>query len=220
MHSKNPLQKILKNKNAKKLREILCQEQINTLSKNSGWQERERKFTGMDLLKTMVFMGQSNYQLSLTERCCYLLSCGVKISKQALDKRLNKKAVVFIKSILEAVLKLKLMEGSKLRFLKDFSSVKIIDATSFQLPEELRDHYRGFGGGASKSGIKTHYQVEITNGDDMALEVVDGTSPDPCTTIIKANVGDLMLFDLGYFDLSSLYFDLCLCVCLQGWLHN
>ena len=96
------------------------------------------------------------------------------------------------------------MEGSQFDFLKDFGSVKIIDATSFQLPAELGDHYRGFGGGASKSGIKTHYQVEISNGDAMALEMVDGRSPDPCTTLIKANVGDLMLFDLGYFDLKLL----------------
>ena len=33
---------------------------------------------------------------------------------------------------------------------------------------------------------------------------VDGRSPDPCTSLIKANVGDLMLFDLGYFDLKLL----------------
>lgn len=61
---------------AKKLREILSEEQINALSKSSGWQERDRKFTGMDLLKVMVFIGQSNYQLSLRERCSYLLSWG------------------------------------------------------------------------------------------------------------------------------------------------
>ena len=167
MHSKNPLQKKDVHKDAKKVRELISEEQINALAKSSGWQERERKFTGMDLLKVMVFIGQSNYQLSLRERCSYLLSWGVKISKQALDKRLNKKAVIFIQSILEAVLKLKLMEGSQFDFLKDFGSVKIIDATSFQLPAELGDHYRGFGGGASKSGIKTHYQVEISNGDAM-----------------------------------------------------
>ena len=38
----------------------------------------------------------------------------------------------------------------------------------------------------------------------MVMLWVDGRSPDPCTSLIKANVGDLMLFDLGYFDLSSL----------------
>lgn len=191
-------------KNAKKLRELISEEQINDLAKSCRWQERERKFTGMDLLKTMVFMGQSNYQLSLRERCSYLLSCGVKISKQALDKRLNKKAVVFIKSILEAVLKLKLMQDLKLAFLKDFSSVKIIDATSFQLPETLAGHYPGFGVGASKSGIKPHYQLSITNGDTMALEVVHGRSADPCTSLIAGDPGDLLLFDLGYFDLNTL----------------
>ncbi len=191
-------------KNAKKIREIISEEQINLLAKSSGWLKRDRKFTGMDLLKTLVFMGAGNYQLSLTQRCCYLLNCGIKISKQALDKRLNKKAVVFIKSILEAVLKLKLMEGSTQELLGGFSSVKILDATSFQLPGELCEHYRGFGGGASKSGIKTHYQVSITNTDDMALEVVRGTSPDPCTSLMGGDSGELLLFDLGYFDLNTL----------------
>lgn len=175
------------------------------LSKRSGWHQRTRKFTGMDLLKSMVFMGNGNYQLSLTERCGYLLNCGIKISKQGLDRRLNEQAVVFIKSILEQVLKLKLMEGLKLDFLKDFHSVKVIDATSFQLPETLQGHYRGFGGGASKSGIKTHYQVCISNGDDLALEVVHGRSPDPCSSLVSGDAADLLLFDLGYFDLKRLH---------------
>jgi hypothetical protein len=39
------------------------------MAKSSGWQERDRKFKGMDLLKTMVFMSAGNYQVSLTERC-------------------------------------------------------------------------------------------------------------------------------------------------------
>lgn len=96
------------------------------------------------------------------------------------------------------------MEGSSLEFLKDFGSVKIIDATSFQLPGNLEDHYRGFGGGASRSCIKTHYQLSITNGDTMAFEVVHDRSADPCTSLITGDPGDLLLFDLGYFDLNSL----------------
>lgn len=174
------------------------------MAKSCGWQERDRKFKGMDLLRTMVFMGGSHYQLSLTERCGQLKSWGLKLSKQALDKRLNQKAVVFIQSVLEQVLRLKLVEGSTMKLPSAFKSIKIIDATSFQLPEVLSDHYRGFGGGASTSGIKTHYQVGITDGT-MALEVVHGTSPDPCTSLITGDPGALLLFDLGYFGLDTLH---------------
>lgn len=149
-------------------------------------------------------MGSGNYQLSLTQRCGELLNWGVKISKQGLDKRLNQNACVFIKSVLKQVLRLKLMEGSTGDLLKGFKGVKILDSTSFQLPEGLSEHYRGSGGGASTSGIKTHYQVAIANGDDMALEVTQGATSDSSTRLHYGAPGDLVLFDLGYFTLKLL----------------
>jgi len=206
LHSKNPLPKKNAYKDAKKLREIISEDKINDLAKRSGWMERERKFTGMALVKAMVFMSNGHYQISLRERCCDLLRYGVTISKQALDKRLNEKASVFIKSVLEQVLTLKLSGGSLSvpGLLKNFKALKIIDATSFQLPENLADHYVGFGGGASKSGIKNHYRVDITNGDQMDVELTDGISTDTGTTLMRAEADDLLLFDLGYFSVNTL----------------
>ena len=205
MHFKKPTSKKNVYKDAKKLREIISEGKINTLAKESGWQKRERTFTAMDLLKTMVFTGHGHYQLSLRERCCELLSYGVTLSKQALDKRLNEKAPVFIKSVLEQVLQLKLTDSSMKGSLKDFTALKILDATSFQLPENLSDHYAGVGGSASKSGVKTHYRVAIATTDQMEVEITGGIGPDTATSLLRASPGELLLFDLGYFSFTTLY---------------
>ncbi|MEM9687352.1 MAG: IS4 family transposase, partial [Bacteroidota bacterium] len=192
-------------KDAKKLRALISEDTINTLAKSSGWLNRERKFTGMALLKAMVFISNGHYQLSLRERCCELLNYGVKLSKQALDKRLNDKASVFIKSVLEQVLHLKLIEGSRVKLLSGFSGINIIDATSFQLPEHLSHHYKGPGGGASKSAVKPHYCLSITGqGHQMGLAVVDGVGPDTGSGLVNVQKGELLLFDLGYFSFSNL----------------
>ncbi|MEM9685427.1 MAG: hypothetical protein AAF934_00715 [Bacteroidota bacterium] len=96
----------------------------------------------MDLIKAMVFMGHGHYQLILNERCMRLLGFGVNLSKQALDKRLNAKATLFIKTVLEQVLRLKLFTVSRGKWLEKFTSIKIIDATSFELPQHLNTAYR------------------------------------------------------------------------------
>lgn len=118
-------------------------------------------------------MGHGHYQLSLNERCMRLLGFGVKLSKQALDKRLNEKAALFIKTVLEEVLRLKLLAVSRGKWLEKFTSIKIIDATLFELPQNLTTHYKGSGGSASTSSVKPHYQLAIANNDQMDLAVFE-----------------------------------------------
>jgi len=157
----------------------------------------------MDLLGLMLG-GQANYQRSLTEMCQDLLEQDVVMGKQALDERLNEKAGRFFKQLLEEVLKLKLIEHNVPSIFKSFPRIKVTDATTFQLPNNLSDSYKGFGGGATDAGIKTHYQVDILTGQHMAVEVVDAASSDTSADLMIADKGSLQLFDLGYYSLPVL----------------
>ena len=152
----------------------------------------------MALLSIMVFGESKNYQVSLNEKCQHLLDIGIRITKQALDKRLNNQAARFLKSMMEELLKVKLLDDRIGKVIKTFKEINVIDATSFQLPDKLEGEYKGFGGGASTSGIKTHYQIDITTGDGIGIEVVNAASSDTKTNLIAPREGALQLFDLGY----------------------
>jgi hypothetical protein len=152
----------------------------------------------------MTFGESKSCQISLTEKCQHLLDMGIKITKQGLDKRLNEQASIFLKRVLEELLKIKLIDPQQSRvLLKTFKGVKVVDATSFQLPEKMESSYKGFGGGASKSGIKNHYSVDITSAGDVDIEVTHGASSDTKTNLITPQKGILYLYDLGYFTLKT-----------------
>ena len=165
---------------------------------------RNRKFSAMALLSIMVFGESRNYQVSLTEKCQHLLDMGIKITKQALDKRLNDQAARFLKSMLEELLKVKMFDDQAGKVVKTFKEINIIDATSFQLPGKLEGEYKGFGGGASTGGVKTHYQIDITTGDGIGIEVTNAASSDSKTNLIVPGKGTLQLFDLGYISFDIL----------------
>lgn len=187
----------------KKLRATFNSEHINQVADSVNLVLRERNFNAMALLSVMVFGESKNYQVSLTEKCQHLFGIGISMSKQALDKRLNAKAAKFLKQILEDLLEINLLGNVVNPVLSTFAGINVIDATSFQLPDKLETHYKGFGGGATSSGVKTQYQIEITTGDTIGIEVVSATSSDTKTELIDPKKDTLQLFDLGYicFDL-------------------
>ena len=72
-------------------------------------------------------------------------SFGISICKQAYDERFDESAVAFVKSIFEEQLSKQLDGTIDLEFLKNFSKVRIKDGTRIELPERLKDYFKGFG---------------------------------------------------------------------------
>ena len=202
--TKNPLQKKYDFKDDKKLRDCFNPQRLNLLASTIGLIQRDRKFSPMALISIMVFGESKSYQVSLTEKCQYLLEMGIKITKQGLDKRLNEKAAIFLKRVMEELLSTKLIDAHLSKLLKTFKSIIVIDATSFQLPNVLETYYRGFGGGATTSGVKTHYLVDITSSGNVEIEVTHAAGSDTTTNLIKPQRGVLYLFDLGYLTYARL----------------
>lgn len=123
--------------------------------------------------------------------------------KQSLSSRFNARSVDFFKRLLHAAIGVHLAECYSPAFLCSFKKLKITDGTSFQLPARLASAYKGHGGGASKSGIKTHFQIELCNtGQELGLEVTDSVNSDFACSLITPEPGELHLFDLGYFSLQ------------------
>jgi hypothetical protein len=64
-------------------------EDANQIGRESGFIQRQRKLTGTSFAQALVFGGLANPQASLEELCQSARICGVDISPQGLQERLQ-----------------------------------------------------------------------------------------------------------------------------------
>ena len=134
------------------------------------------------------------------------------LSSSALSQRINtKKAETFMKACFEKVLKELVkkffVEVSDLPNLSRFKRVLIEDSTIAELHEKLSAHFKGAGGGASKSSVKIDYVFDYLSEKIVHIEFCAGTLPDQSlasrlVTILEKD--DLVIRDLGYYALERL----------------
>ena len=70
-------------------------EDANRIGRESGFIQRQRKLSGASFAQSLIFGWQANPQASLEELCQSANVCGVEISPQGLQERLNFKVKVF-----------------------------------------------------------------------------------------------------------------------------
>src|ERR1035437_673196 len=92
---------------------------------------------------------------------------GVVISNQALDQRLNDRCVKFLKKIFGKLLRKTIANNTRIPSIWDkyFKRIRILDSTSFQVPENYKDIYPGSGGCSQPSGVKIQLEYELKSGD-------------------------------------------------------
>jgi len=129
-------------------------EDADRLGRATGFIQRQRKFKGSSFAQALVFGWQANPRASLEELCQSASTCGVKISPQGLQDRLNEHAAQFLKALLEQSLTYLVEgEGSCLQLLEPFQGVYLQDSSLIALPRELAHLWKGNGNqiGASAS---------------------------------------------------------------------
>ena len=73
----------------------------NEIGRQSGFIQRQRKLSGSSFAQGMLFGWQANPNASLEELCQSLQVCGVRISPQGLQERLNSpQAATFLRQLL------------------------------------------------------------------------------------------------------------------------
>ena len=91
--------------------------------------------------------------------------------------------------------------------LQRFTAVLVGDATTIALPDELADLFPGCGGavGTSRAALKLQVLWDLKNGQLVRLHIEPGRASDAKSPIAvtEAEPGTLLVYDLGYFDLSS-----------------
>jgi hypothetical protein len=134
----------------------------------------------------------------------------VSLSREAMHYRFTGAAVAFMKACTEFVLTQKVSAMAQLQggLLKHFKRILIFDSTSWDISPKLKDVLPGSGGEASEANCKMQVCYEYKRGELSFFELTSGITPDGAYTAQlpgHLQQGDLILFDLGYFNLKTFF---------------
>lgn len=98
---------------------------------------------------------------------------GTVLSPEGLNKRLNDKAVLFLKHIFSLLLQQKICEQTQIpnQLFSYFERIRILDATVFQVRNALENIYPGSGGCAQTAGIKIQLEYDLHSGKFLNFQV-------------------------------------------------
>ena len=184
-------------------------EEANELAKETGFIKRQRKITGSNFIKTLLFAWFQPASPSAEGIARAGFTHELYISAQGLDKRFTENASEFVKSVLErAVSKIiKAEEGVDIEILNRFPAIYVNDCSTVSLPDELKETWEGTGGSydANKSALKIDTSLELKTGQ-LHFNLLQGKHADNKSPIAECayEKGALRLQDLGYFNLARM----------------
>ena len=187
--------------------QLLDWDYINSIAKETGFILREGNIDGFVFLDMLLFTHFNYKELSLNDLSIQIKKrFGIDISRQSIDERFTNRAVEFFRKVLEKALLITINKHYNIKFL-NYDRVLIKDATSFQLPENMVDKYKGSGGSGSISSIKIQFEYDLISGQitDLSLFpfiVQDATNAKDTIGNIRAN--ELIMRDLGYINIPVL----------------
>lgn len=169
------------------------------LEKESGFVQRQSKFGGNELVQTMTLGCLENGMATLESFCQVASDLGIAISPPGLHQRLDTEAVELLRQVCQLWIQQQVEMRSDPRVLSQFGAVRIIDSSRIALPKDLADH---FPGSRHEATMKVQLSYEYHQGQIEALEVEGERCPDQKCQLPEdlSQAGDLVVFDLGYFD--------------------
>lgn len=144
---------------AESLKSVL-EERANALARETGSIQRERKFSGADLLQTLVFGWQQHPDASLEQLASTAELRDVSVTDTAVHKRLTPQCAAFLHAVLEEMSSVVVQAAHDvpIALLRRFSAVVLEDSSSISLPDDLAEIWRGCGGNQSHTAaaVKLH----------------------------------------------------------------
>jgi len=189
--------------------QFILNDRADELGKESGFIIRQRKLTGSNFIKTLLFGWLQKTDPSVEALVRAGFSHDLTISAQGLDKRFTEKAAAFVKSVLEEALGqvVKAKTAVNVDILKRFTNVYVADCSVIALPDALHPLWQGTGGaaGSSRAALKIDTCIELKTGH-LQCGLLQGKHSDNRSPLAEAvyEPGCLRLQDLGYFNLKRM----------------
>ena len=186
---------------------------INKLAIEIGFIKRKpKKIDPLNLLVSQFVLSLTNgNSLSAIAEALGLIK-NTRVSKQAIDKRINPIWVEFLKTILAKILSQCVHTRKRLSDCSVgliFKRILIQDSTHISLGSKLALYYPGSknGTGKSKAIMKIQSVYNVLTECFLQFDISPFTKNDQCASQDIVNLiqpGDLIIRDLGYFVLSVL----------------
>lgn len=189
------------------MEEVFSSEELETVARKTGFCKRKSKVDPSVFFDLLVNDIGTEKPGSLTHMAIEALSeHDIVVSKQGLDKKFSDETLVFLKSLIEKQLSVKLDQQIEAGWLSSFARVTIKDGTRFDLPEEYKDYLPGSGGSASKAGACIQFEFDFKSGQINHLGVTESSRPDVKDAVEVLDTvacSDLVIRDLGYYAFDS-----------------
>ncbi|MBY7113197.1 IS4 family transposase [Bacillus sp. 17RED48] len=196
---------------AEELQRHMSPHALEHLAKEKGFVQRKSKYQAQKLVALCVWLSQQVASTSLTQLCsCLEVSTGVLISPEGLNQRFNASAVQFLEQVLANLLTQRIHLTKEIihQYTTIFKSIRILDSTTFQLPDKFSSHYQGSGGSSHTAGVKVQLEYDLLSGKFLHVYVGEGRENDKTfgsTSLQTIRPKDLYIRDLGYFDLQKIH---------------
>ncbi|MGX7632525.1 IS4 family transposase [Bacillus thuringiensis] len=196
---------------SKELQHCLSPLALQEFAREVGFVKRTSKYRAQELVALCVWLSQKVASTSLTQLCSNLeSSTGVLMTPEGLNQRFNPSAVKLLQHIFSSLLTQKLFTSQCFlhRYANRFQRIRILDSTTFQLPDIFALAYQGSGGSSHTAGVKIQLEYDLLSGQFLHIHLGPGKQNDrtygsTCLQTVKPN--HLCIRDLGYFDLKDLH---------------
>jgi uncharacterized membrane protein (DUF485 family) len=188
-----------------RMKQVLPEEQLTALSRQTGAVKRMRKIKPINLLGALCLLAlHSSCSLRLAAMFTGILG-GCVLSKQALAQRINESWVRLFRGILSCILARATLPVEKASGLfNSFKRVLVQDSTSLALPQKLASFFPGSGNQMKKHNAMIRLQTVLDLLSETfvhfhiaAFTYNDQRASSDILSIISP--GDLIIRDLGYF---------------------
>ena len=175
--------------------------ELTTLAKETQFVQRKSKFSAVQCIALCVWLQGKIGTASLNELCSKLATVtGVMMSAEALNQRFNKFMVAFLQELFTRLLSQKLTcsLSSFSQYHSIFQRIRVLDSTSFQLPDAFSDTFPGTG----CTSLKLQLEYDLLSGQFLYTDFEPGKNNDRQAGTKRAELissGDLCLQDIGYF---------------------
>jgi hypothetical protein len=179
----------------------------NDLARRTGFVQRvyPGKFDGKSFAATLVLGQIQPGEVSLSQLAHFATHLGVKVTGQGIDERYSQQAAMFLHELLMvSFTQVVAADPVALPLLERFAAVIVEDSSTFSLPDELEEVWRGCGGNRSgtRSAFKWQVRWDLLTGSLRGQALQDGRVPDTRSALgaqplLKKSV---RIVDLGYFD--------------------
>jgi hypothetical protein len=181
--------------------------ELDTIGRQTGVIQRQRKFSGASLLKMVVLTVMKTPNATTDDFVATAAQLGVMVTPEAVEKRFTETLVAHLKAGLEHMLRHAFAAGpAAIPLLEKFTAVEVGDSTTVTVPDEYEAEFPGCGGkaGSGKAAVKIQVAWEMRTGSLTKLVVEPGRQSDAKSVAIEDPVapGSLTIRDLGYFCLK------------------